>query len=206
MVRKVSVDGPFCFGAGHLRAISPGIVSSLAFSGPDPSSGSSCLAAGSFSGSVGLYDPSSSTPLIELLAPSQRGGVTKVRVLRPLAGLCETDACMQKRQVLFHPLSPHLLFAASRQSSNLDVWDLRNTSRTSSSGRLPRNGRTNQRLGFDIDPTGTWLAAGDQVFNHVAIVYSGQRTDKVRARRTVPSPFSARSPCLTRSSQSPRSR
>ncbi|GAA5925713.1 hypothetical protein JCM3775_001481 [Rhodotorula graminis] len=118
-----------------------GIISSLAFSGADPSSGSSCLAAGSFSGSVGLYDPSAHSPLIDLLVPSQRGGITKL---------------------LFHPLSPHLLFAASRQSSHLDVWDLRNTSRTSSSGRLRRNGRTNQRLGFDIDPTGTWLAAGDQ--------------------------------------------
>ncbi|GAA5852394.1 hypothetical protein JCM9279_001188 [Rhodotorula babjevae] len=118
-----------------------GIISSLAFSGPDPSTGSSCLAAGSFSGSVGLYDPSATSPLIDLLVPSQRGGITKL---------------------LFHPLSPHLLFAASRQSSHLDVWDLRNTSRTSSSGRLRRGGRTNQRLGFDIDPTGTWLAAGDQ--------------------------------------------
>ncbi|GAA6051645.1 hypothetical protein JCM3770_001209 [Rhodotorula araucariae] len=118
-----------------------GIISSLAFSGPDPFSGSSCLAAGSFAGSVGLYDPSSHSPLIDLLAPSQRGGITKL---------------------LFHPLSPHLLFAASRQSSQIDVWDLRNTSRTSSSGRLRRNGRTNQRMGFDIDPSGTWLAAGDQ--------------------------------------------
>ncbi|BGP38536.1 hypothetical protein JCM10449v2_002471 [Rhodotorula kratochvilovae] len=118
-----------------------GIVSSLAFSGPDPLSGSSCLAAGSFAGSVGLYDPSSQAPLIDVLTPSQRGGITKL---------------------VFHPLSPHLLFAASRQSSHLDVWDLRNTSRTSSSGRLRRNGRTNQRMGFDIDPSGTWLAAGDQ--------------------------------------------
>ncbi|GAA6003221.1 WD40 repeat domain-containing protein [Rhodotorula paludigena] len=118
-----------------------GIISSLAFSGPDPTSGSSCLAAGSFSGTVGLYDPSQSNPLVDLLWPSQRGGVTKV---------------------LFHPLSPHLLFAASRQSSHLDVWDLRNTSRPSSSGRLRRKARTNQRLGFDIDPSGTWLAAGDQ--------------------------------------------
>ncbi|GJN87330.1 hypothetical protein Rhopal_000279-T1 [Rhodotorula paludigena] len=90
---------------------------------------------------VGLYDPSQPNPLVDLLWPSQRGGVTKV---------------------LFHPLSPHLLCAASRQSSHLDVWDLRNTSRPSSSGRLRRKARTNQRIGFDIDPSGTWLAAGDQ--------------------------------------------
>ncbi|GAA6050921.1 hypothetical protein NBRC10513_000853 [Rhodotorula toruloides] len=117
-----------------------GIISSLAFSPPDSSS-NSLLAAGSFSGSVGLYDISSPTPLTHLLQPSQHGGVTKL---------------------LFHPLSPHLLFVASRQSTHLDVWDLRNTSRTSSSGKLSRKGRTNQRLGFDIDPSGTWLAAGDQ--------------------------------------------
>lgn len=91
-----------------------------------------------------------------------------------------------REQVLFHPLSPHLLFVASRHSTHLDVWDLRNTSRRSSGGRLARKARTNQRLGesrwplmrkssrysprliplvkgFDIDPSGTWLAVGDQV-------------------------------------------
>ncbi|GAA6037253.1 hypothetical protein JCM8097_008645 [Rhodosporidiobolus ruineniae] len=119
-----------------------GIISSLAFSSPDPASpGSHFLAAGSFSGTIGLYDPSSRTPLFDLLYPSQKGGVTKI---------------------LFNPLSPHLLFAASRQSTHLDVWDLRNTSSPTSHGRLRRPGRTNQRLGFSIDPTGTWLAAGDQ--------------------------------------------
>ncbi|GEM06798.1 guanyl nucleotide binding protein [Rhodotorula toruloides] len=117
-----------------------GIISSLAFSFVDSYS-DSILAAGSFSGSIGLYDISGPVPLTTLLQPSQTGGITKL---------------------LFHPLSPHLLFAASRKSTHLDVWDLRNTSRTSSSGKLSRQGRTNQRLGFDIDPSGTWLAAGDQ--------------------------------------------
>ncbi|CEQ42186.1 SPOSA6832_03976, partial [Sporobolomyces salmonicolor] len=88
-------------------------------------------------------------------------------------------------QVLFHPTVPHLLFCASRQSNHLEVYDLRNFS--SEAGRIRRKGRTNQRLGafaalpsvpivhlrritddswgtgFDVDPTGTWLAAGDQV-------------------------------------------
>ncbi|GAA6014510.1 hypothetical protein JCM8202_001564 [Rhodotorula sphaerocarpa] len=118
-----------------------GIISSLAFSPPATATGSSLLAAGSFSGTVGLYDPSLHKPLVILLFPSQRGGVTKV---------------------LFHPLSPHLLFVASRHSTHLDVWDLRNTLRRSSGGRLARKARTNQRLGFDIDPSGTWLAVGDQ--------------------------------------------
>ncbi|GAA6011352.1 hypothetical protein JCM10207_008310 [Rhodosporidiobolus poonsookiae] len=129
-----------------------GIISSLAFSSPDPASpGSHTLAAGSFSGSVGLYDPSSPTPLFDLLFPSQRGGVT---------------------QLLFHPLSPHLLFCASRQSTHLDVWDLRNTSKPSSHGKLRRPARTNQRMGFSIDPSGTWLAAGDQ--DGILSVFSAQ--------------------------------
>ncbi|GAA5919723.1 hypothetical protein JCM1841_000770 [Sporobolomyces salmonicolor] len=113
-----------------------GIISTLAFS---PSHGTSLLAAGSFSGSIGLYDPNSDSSLVGLLGSSQKGGLTKV---------------------LFHPTVPHLLFCASRQSNHLEVYDLRNFS--SEAGRIRRKGRTNQRLGFDVDPTGTWLAAGDQ--------------------------------------------
>ncbi|GAA5975875.1 hypothetical protein JCM10908_005311 [Rhodotorula pacifica] len=123
------------------RAGQKGIISSLAFSPFDQSTGTALLAVGSFSGSVGLYDPSMQKPLVNLLFPSQKGGVTKI---------------------LFHPLAPNLLFVASRQSTHLDVWDLRNMSKRSSSGRLARKAATNQRLGFDIDPTGMWLAAGDQ--------------------------------------------
>ncbi|POY76756.1 hypothetical protein BMF94_0005 [Rhodotorula taiwanensis] len=118
-----------------------GIISSLAFSPASTTSGSSLLAAGSFSGSVALYDPAMPKPLANLLFPSQRGGVTKI---------------------LFNPVSPHLLFVASRHSTHLDVWDLRNTSTRSSGGRLARRAATNQRLGFDIDPSGTWLTAGDE--------------------------------------------
>ncbi|GAA5974258.1 hypothetical protein JCM11641_003361 [Rhodosporidiobolus odoratus] len=142
-----------------------GIVSTLAFSSPDLSSpGSHYLAAGSFSGSIGLYDPSSPSPLFNLLQPSQTGGVTKV---------------------LFHPLSPHLLFAASRQSSHLDVWDLRNTRETTSQGRLRRSARTNQRLGFDIDPTGTWLAAGEQN-GHLSIFSAQPLPDQLEPVATFP--------------------
>ncbi|KAG0667584.1 hypothetical protein C6P46_000121 [Rhodotorula mucilaginosa] len=133
------------------RSGQKGVISSLAFSPYDQTSGTALLAAGSFSGSVGLYDPSMQKPLVNLLFPSQKGGVTKL---------------------LFHPLSPHLLFVASRQSTHLDVWDLRNTSKRSSGGRLARKGGTNQRLGFDIDPSGMWLAAGDQ--DGVLSVFSAQ--------------------------------
>jgi hypothetical protein len=64
-----------------------GIISTLAFSSPDPLSpdSPSFLAAGSYSGSIGLYDPSSPTPLFDLLTPSQKGGVTKVCSLLPFS-------------------------------------------------------------------------------------------------------------------------
>ncbi|GAA5913377.1 hypothetical protein JCM6882_004104 [Rhodosporidiobolus microsporus] len=128
-----------------------GIISALAFSPAGTSSGSPVLAAGSFAGTVGLYDPSSHSPMIDLLDPTQKGGVT---------------------QLVFNPFSPHLLFVASRQSTSLDVFDLRNTKSPSSHGKMRRSARTNQRMRCSIDPTGTWLAAGDQ--NGDLSVFSAQ--------------------------------
>ncbi|GAA5834059.1 hypothetical protein JCM11251_003606 [Rhodosporidiobolus azoricus] len=127
-----------------------GIISALAFSAGSTST-SPFLAAGSFGGTVGLYDPASPTPMFDLLYPTQRGGVT---------------------QLLFNPFSPHLLFVASRQSSSLDVFDLRNTKSIVSHGKMKRSARTNQRMRFSIDPTGTWLAAGDQ--NGDVSIFSAQ--------------------------------
>ncbi|GAA5933868.1 WD40 repeat domain-containing protein [Sporobolomyces koalae] len=113
-----------------------GLISALDFS---PSEGAMLLAAGSFSGTIGLYDPSSSTPLSGILRSTHRGGVTQVK---------------------FHPTMPHLLFVASRQADYLEMFDLRNLALDPI--RLERKGRTNQRIGFDIDPTGEWLMTGDQ--------------------------------------------
>lgn len=117
------------------RSGQKGIISTLAFT-PDRSG---LLAAGSFSGTVGLYDTTIGDhgKLVTLLKSSESGGITKVA---------------------FHPAS-HLLYCASRLSSTIEVWDMRNVSQMR--GTIRREGRTNQRLGFDIDPTGTWLAAGD---------------------------------------------
>lgn len=110
-----------------------GIISSLAFS-PNQSG---LLAAGSFSGSIGLYDTSSRNSLVSLLYSEAKAGVTQVK---------------------FHPAS-HLLYAASRISPVIEVWDLRRLDRVL--GMLPRAGETNQRLRFDIDATGEYLASGD---------------------------------------------
>ncbi|GAA5869003.1 hypothetical protein JCM16303_000333 [Sporobolomyces ruberrimus] len=113
-----------------------GLISTIDFS---PSHGTSLVAAGSFTGTIGLYDTTSPTALVGMLSSTQRGGLTKV---------------------MYHPTIPHLLFAASRQSSYLEVFDLRNFALEPV--RLERKGRTNQRIGFDIDPTGNWLMTGDQ--------------------------------------------
>ncbi|GAA5946316.1 hypothetical protein JCM3765_000195 [Sporobolomyces pararoseus] len=120
------------------RSGQKGLISTLDFS-PGSSPDSTFLAAGSFTGTIGLYDTSSSTPLVGLLPSSHRGGITKI---------------------LFHPTIPHLLFAASRQSEYMEVFDLRNLALEPI--KLERKGKTNQRLGFDLDPTGTWLMTGDQ--------------------------------------------
>ncbi|GAA6062623.1 hypothetical protein JCM10212_000285 [Sporobolomyces blumeae] len=141
-----------------------GLISTLDFS---PSHGAGLLAAGSFSGTIGLYDPSSSAPLVGLLPSTNRGGVTKV---------------------LYHPTIPHLLFAASRQSNYLELFDLRNFELEPI--RLRRKGRTNQRIGFDIDPTGSWLVTGDQhghlsLFDDAYLTY----TDSDRSGTAASAPF-----------------
>ena len=126
-----------------------GLLSSLAFA-PDHSG---LLAAGSFVGTVGLYDTAAEgCPLVELLrSEGQINGVTKVQ---------------------FHSTG-HLLYVASRLSGAVEVWDLRNLGKKA--GRLERKGRTNQRLGFDVDASGEWLVAGDQdgVLSCFAAKYDG---------------------------------
>lgn len=43
----------------------------------------------------------------------------------------------------------------------MEVWDIRYG--TEPLGTYPRKGQTNQRLGFDVDPTGAYIAIGDEV-------------------------------------------
>lgn len=96
-------------------------------------------AAGTFSGSVCLYDEDSSGVLAHLEGV-EGGGVT---------------------QLAFHPLNPDILFVASRRSSAIQVFDLRDT--TAPVASLERPASTNQRLAFDVDPWGRWIASGDEV-------------------------------------------
>lgn len=81
-------------------------------------------------------------------------------------------------QLLFHPLSPHLLFVASRQSTHLDVWDLRNTSKRSSGGRLARKGGTNQRLG---ETSSTRRTTGSVIALLIQVSLTTQASISIRA-------------------------
>lgn len=64
-------------------------------------------------------------------------------------------------QIAFHPLHEHTLFVASRRSDCIQVFDLRDAS--APVGKLERPATTNQRIWFDVDLWGRWLASGDEV-------------------------------------------
>ncbi|RSH86125.1 uncharacterized protein EHS24_004353 [Apiotrichum porosum] len=112
-----------------------GIISALAFSQHMPGA----FAAGSFSGSVVLYDEDTGNRAAGHLYGVEGGGVT---------------------QLVYHPLDPNTIFVASRRSDSLQAYDLRDTSQPVA--RLERPTSTNQRIWFDVDPWGRWLASGDE--------------------------------------------
>lgn len=65
-------------------------------------------------------------------------------------------------QVKFNPTQPHLLFAAQRRSEEILCWDVREPMEVLCKFKR-KAARTNQKLHFDIDPSGRWLASGDGV-------------------------------------------
>jgi telomerase Cajal body protein 1 len=59
---------------------------------------------------------------------------------------------------------PHILYAAYRRHSAVYSWDLRanvDTPICIYRGTNPE-GRTNQKMRFDIDPSGRWMSTGNQ--------------------------------------------
>ncbi|RKO91204.1 WD40-repeat-containing domain protein, partial [Blyttiomyces helicus] len=110
-----------------------GLVSAITFN-PDRSG---MYAVGTFSGSVGLYDEKNNE-LLYLLTDLKMKGVT---------------------QIEFSP-DGRFLYSASRKSDQILCWDIRNTGAVIS--RFARDGDTNQRLGFSLDPSGQFLSTGDQ--------------------------------------------
>ncbi|EGG00589.1 uncharacterized protein MELLADRAFT_93156 [Melampsora larici-populina 98AG31] len=113
-----------------------GIISTLA---ADPTS-TGLLAAGSFSGQIGIYDTLASELSPQMVFHSaEHTGITQVK---------------------FHLLNERVLFTASRRSNSIKCWDLRYAAACFHTFHRP--GHTNQRLSFDIDYSGLNLATGAQ--------------------------------------------
>ncbi|KAG0170408.1 Telomerase Cajal body protein 1 [Apophysomyces sp. BC1034] len=135
-----------------------GLISCLDFS-PDYSG---LYAAGSYSQSVGIYDESNNELCLKLTGIE--GGVTQVRF----------------------SLDGSLLFTASRQANSILCWDIRNTANVLY--EIPRLGKTNQRISFDIDASGTTLVTADQ--NGRVLFYdikSGENDDEQKKDRCLSS-------------------
>ncbi|CAM9724717.1 unnamed protein product, partial [Chrysoparadoxa australica] len=110
-----------------------GIISSLAFS-PDFSG---LFAAGSYGKSVCLYDERMHSACLMVLWREGMGGVTHMK---------------------FSP-DGRLLYSGGRKEDSIACWDIRG-----GGGALLRSfermGDTNQKLSFDVDASGKYLAAG----------------------------------------------
>ncbi|KAJ1953480.1 hypothetical protein IWQ62_005982 [Dispira parvispora] len=117
-----------------------GIISSIHFN-PDKSG---LYALGTFSNSVGLYD-SRDHHLHYLKKPPGGSGVT---------------------QVQFSPCG-YYLYVATRTKQTIYCWDIRQTGRWIYD--IDRPMRTNQRIYFDMDPSGRYLATGHDSFGNVAV-------------------------------------
>lgn len=59
-------------------------------------------------------------------------------------------------------MQPHLVYATSRQSNHILLWDIRGDT-SGPLHKFERSGLTNQRLNFDLDIYGTTLVTGDNV-------------------------------------------
>ncbi|KAI8378254.1 WD40-repeat-containing domain protein [Choanephora cucurbitarum] len=92
-------------------------------------------AAGSYSASIGIYDAHNDK--LSLKLTGIEAGVTQVKFSKD--GL--------------------YLFSASRHSDTILCWDIRDSANVLY--ELPRPGRTNQRIQFDLDPSGRYLITGD---------------------------------------------
>ncbi|KAI9260132.1 WD40-repeat-containing domain protein [Sporodiniella umbellata] len=93
-------------------------------------------AAGSYSQSIGIYDARNDALCLKLTG--FHGGTTQVKF----------------------SYDGQYLFSASRHANTILCWDIRDSANVLY--ELPRPGKTNQRIHFDFDPTGTHLVTGDE--------------------------------------------
>jgi hypothetical protein len=59
-------------------------------------------------------------------------------------------------------MQPNLLYAAQRRSDKILCWDVREPLEIRQT-YVRKAKSTNQKLLFDVDPTGQWLITGDEV-------------------------------------------
>ncbi|KNC78021.1 hypothetical protein SARC_09532 [Sphaeroforma arctica JP610] len=109
-----------------------GIISTIAFS---PAT-LSLYAAGSYDRSIALYVDNDCSPVARL--KGSKGGVTQVK---------------------FSPDGLYV-YSGGRRDDYIMCWDVRMGGKLA--GRMKRTADTNQRLQFDIDPQGKYLATGSQ--------------------------------------------
>jgi hypothetical protein len=84
------------------------------------------------------------------------------RYKSPSSGiLAPPDLRSVRTQLQFHPTRQSILFAACRQTDEIILWDVRNTS--SRFHTFTRKSKSNQRMHFDADTGGHWLATGTTV-------------------------------------------
>ncbi|GAX77396.1 hypothetical protein CEUSTIGMA_g4842.t1 [Chlamydomonas eustigma] len=133
----------------------PGMISCMAFS---PGSGE-MLAAGSYSGSIALYDTRTWEMLYVL--SGHKGGLTQVQFTA----------------------DGNFLLSGARQDSSLICWDLRGGEASGELYRMQRGtAKTNQRIQFDVEPCGRHVATGGcngcvKVFD----LQTGDSVDEIRA-------------------------
>eukprot|EP01064_Diplonema_japonicum_P013788 TRINITY_DN21335_c0_g1_i1.p1 TRINITY_DN21335_c0_g1~~TRINITY_DN21335_c0_g1_i1.p1 ORF type:complete len:611 (+),score=164.29 TRINITY_DN21335_c0_g1_i1:94-1926(+) len=120
-----------------------GVISTLAFS----STHENIFAAGSFSAQFAIYDTRIPGKGVAMVTRAHRGGITHMK---------------------FTPCGRYLATAA-RKDGKIKLWDTRLTGRTWSGefrdveetgAAMHREVPTNQRITFDIDPSGTALYSG----------------------------------------------
>jgi len=115
-----------------------GIVSSISFA-PDQS---------------GVFAASSLSPGITLFAENSGD--------EPVAYLDGMTSAIT--QIKFNPAQPQLLYASQRRSDEILCWDVRQPFEVLCNFRRKAS-NSNQKLLFDIDPSGQWLASGDEEGN-----------------------------------------
>ncbi|SNX85728.1 related to Guanine nucleotide-binding protein beta 5 [Melanopsichium pennsylvanicum] len=160
-----------------------GIISAIAtVAHPSEPSTHELVAVGTFQGTIGIYDlvPAQFPQPVEHTAMSSYDEQALAQS-SCLAGWREVEG-EGITQLKFHPRSPYVLFVASRRSNYIYVYDTRylmgDTSRWSfkpliepSKGvrsahllaKLRRpGGNSHQRMYFDVDWAGRWIATGDE--------------------------------------------